>query len=62
VVTATHRGLEKMVEAGTFRMDLLFRLNVMTIEAPPLRERERIARFTPWVPPGGWLSRVPPTG
>ena len=39
VVTATHRGLEKMVEAGTFRMDLLFRLNVMTIEAPPLRER-----------------------
>ncbi len=39
VLTATHRGLEQMVEAGTFRMDLLFRLNVMTIEAPPLRER-----------------------
>ncbi len=39
IVAATHRGLEQMVEAGTFRVDLLFRLNVMTIEVPPLRER-----------------------
>ncbi len=39
ILTATHRGLEQMVEAGTFRVDLLFRLNVMTIEAPPLRDR-----------------------
>jgi len=39
ICAATHRNLEQMVEAGTFRMDLLFRLNVMTIEAPPLRER-----------------------
>ncbi|MGQ9636054.1 MAG: sigma-54 interaction domain-containing protein [Bryobacteraceae bacterium] len=39
ICAATHRNLEEMVEAGTFRMDLLFRLNVMTIEAPPLRER-----------------------
>ena len=39
ILAATHRGLEQMVEAGTFRMDLLFRLNVMTIDAPPLRER-----------------------
>ena len=39
VLAATHRGLEQMVEAGTFRVDLMFRLNVLTIEAPPLRER-----------------------
>jgi DNA-binding NtrC family response regulator len=39
VLAATHRSLEQMVEAGAFRVDLLFRLNVMTIEAPPLRER-----------------------
>ncbi len=39
VVAATHRPLEQMVETGTFRLDLLFRLNVMTIEVPPLRER-----------------------
>jgi len=39
ILAATHRNLEQMVEAGGFRMDLLFRLNVMTIEAPPLRER-----------------------
>lgn len=39
VLAATHRSLEQMVEAGSFRMDLLFRLNMMTIEAPPLRDR-----------------------
>jgi len=39
VLAATHRPLERMVEEGAFRMDLLFRLNVMTIDVPPLRER-----------------------
>jgi DNA-binding NtrC family response regulator len=39
VLAATHRCLEQMVEEGSFRMDLLFRLNMMTIEAPPLRDR-----------------------
>lgn len=39
ILAATHRPLEKMVEEGAFRMDLLFRLNVMTIDVPPLRER-----------------------
>jgi len=39
VVTATHRDLDAMVEAGQFRQDLLFRLNTMTLEVPPLRER-----------------------
>ncbi len=39
IVAATHRSLEDMVVAGTFRRDLLFRLNGMTIELPPLRAR-----------------------
>jgi transcriptional regulator with PAS, ATPase and Fis domain len=38
-VTATHRDLEAMVEQGLFRRDLLFRINVLTLKIPPLRER-----------------------
>lgn len=39
VICATHRNLEKMVDAGTFRMDLYYRLNVVQIHIPALRER-----------------------
>jgi DNA-binding NtrC family response regulator len=39
IVAATHRDLEEMVEDGAFRKDLLFRLNAMTFQIPPLRER-----------------------
>jgi two-component system response regulator AtoC len=39
VVAATSRPLEQMVEEGSFRSDLYYRLNVMPIEVPPLRER-----------------------
>ncbi|HJL23207.1 MAG TPA: sigma 54-interacting transcriptional regulator, partial [Polyangiaceae bacterium LLY-WYZ-15_(1-7)] len=39
VVAATHRDLEAMVEEGTFRADLLYRLDALTLEVPPLRER-----------------------
>jgi transcriptional regulator with PAS, ATPase and Fis domain len=40
IIAATHRNLEKMVEEGTFRQDLYYRLNVIKIEIPPLRERK----------------------
>ena len=39
VVAATQRGLDAEVEAGRFRQDLLFRLNVHVIRVPPLRDR-----------------------
>jgi DNA-binding NtrC family response regulator len=39
VLFATHRNLQDMVEAGTFRRDLFFRVNVMTINVPALRDR-----------------------
>jgi DNA-binding NtrC family response regulator len=40
VIAATHRDLEQMVRQGTFREDLYFRLNVIKIMIPPLRERK----------------------
>jgi two-component system response regulator AtoC len=45
VIAGTHRDLQAMVRQGTFREDLLFRLNVVRIDVPPLRERGQDIRL-----------------
>jgi len=39
IIAATHKNLEQMVEDGSFREDLFYRLNVIPIQTPPLRSR-----------------------
>lgn len=39
VIAATNANLERLIQAGKFRSDLFYRLNVFTIQLPPLRER-----------------------
>ncbi len=39
IITATHRNLEEMVKTGRFREDLFFRINIIPLQIPPLRER-----------------------
>jgi transcriptional regulator with PAS, ATPase and Fis domain len=40
VIATTHRDLAQLVDEGKFRMDLLYRLRVLAIEVPPLRDRQ----------------------
>ncbi len=40
IIAATNKNLEELVKNGLFRLDLFYRINVITIELPPLRERK----------------------
>ena len=47
MISATNQDLNKMIEEGRFRDDLYYRINVVTLELPPLRERkEDISQLT----------------
>jgi len=39
-ISATNKNLKREVEAGNFREDLFYRINIFTINLPPLRERK----------------------
>lgn len=39
IIAATNQNIDEMVEEGRFRRDLFYRLNVIRLEIPPLRER-----------------------
>ncbi len=45
LITGTHRDLKQLVEEGRFREDLFFRLNVLRVHLPPLRERDGDVRL-----------------
>lgn len=64
VIAATNRHLEKEVEEGAFRKDLFYRLNVLTLDVPPLRDRledipELVRHFIELLAPGLGVPATP---
>ena len=45
IITATNKDLEKAMEEGKFRQDLYYRLNVIPVEVPPLKERKEDIKY-----------------
>ncbi len=61
IIAATHRDLDSMVRRGEFRQDLFFRLNVLSLRLPPLRERaDDIPALIAELMPGIVPDRPPP--
>ncbi|MBW3571827.1 MAG: sigma-54 dependent transcriptional regulator, partial [Gemmatimonadetes bacterium] len=61
VIAATHRDLEAMVEEGTFRKDLYFRLKVFQIRVPELKDRPEDVPALAGAALARWNERVEPT-
>ena len=60
LVCATHRDLQQCVAEGTFREDLLYRIQEFQLRLPPLREKADLAAFilTLWAQLGGTTRRI----
>ena len=52
IIAATNVDLKQLVREGKFRDDLFYRLNVITVDLPPLRQRKKTSLF--W-----WISSSP---
>ena len=62
IIAATHRNLEESIARGSFREDLYYRLNVVPVEVPPLRERQRGPAAADRDAGAAGRRRAPPSG